>query len=423
MEITSLIQTYKENGIFFTKEQKNRYIQKLKQIIELEENKFRDSYLVRPDVYSHGQIKRKIITDYGAIWVYVYRYYKWVAKIDNYGEVNGRKKDVFYSDFFTNLVSKGKNIVNNLKEKVVQLSLEVKQTESIARLLGKVISASSINLILRELEINSNLTVQDFSSLAKDQDTIYMAVDDAFNKVRYGTKTPISTCTRMMVLYLLDDKKKIVGKTNILEIKKIREIKNKPTVLAQIVLKTIQNVYKKKLKIVIFGDGAKWIKNLAKSLNAKYILDKYHLVKKASDLVSFKNNNSLNKKLFSINNQPKIYWILKDLLEKQSLFEVIFFMQSIQKNLKEFWKNNLYDSTRILKKINEIGKFIHYVKFNYEAIQNVYSNLNTGSNTESLMAHLIKKNTKFKRVIFSEKRFKNNLVIHHFVQDVNLFLI
>lgn len=28
-----------------------------------------------------------------------------------------------------------------------------------------------------------------------------------------------------MVLYLLNDKKKIVGKTNILEIKKIREIK------------------------------------------------------------------------------------------------------------------------------------------------------------------------------------------------------
>lgn len=67
--------------------------------------------------------------------------------------------------------------------------------------------------------MNSNLVMQDFSKLAKNQDTIYMAVDGAFSKLRYETKTPISTCSRMMVLYLLNDKKKIVGKTNILEIK------------------------------------------------------------------------------------------------------------------------------------------------------------------------------------------------------------
>lgn len=98
-------------------------------------------------------------------------------------------------------------------------------------------------------------------------------------------------------------------------------------------------------------------------------------------------------------------------------------MKNIQKILKEFLTKNIEDSTRIFKKINEISKFIHYIKFNYKAIQNVYSNINIGSNTESLVAHLIKKNTKFKRIIFSEERFKNNLAIHHLVNNVNLFLI
>ncbi|VEU66797.1 Uncharacterised protein (plasmid) [Mesomycoplasma conjunctivae] len=52
MEITSLIQTYKENGIFFYKRTKNRYIQKLKQIIELEKTNL-ETHIQLGQMFTH----------------------------------------------------------------------------------------------------------------------------------------------------------------------------------------------------------------------------------------------------------------------------------------------------------------------------------------------------------------------------------
>lgn len=66
-------------------------------------------------------------------------------------------------------------------------TLIICETNSIAKLFGKVISVSSINLILKKLEMNSNLVMQDFSKLAKTN-AIYMAFDNAFNKLRYELK-------------------------------------------------------------------------------------------------------------------------------------------------------------------------------------------------------------------------------------------
>lgn len=405
--------------MLYTSEEKTILINNLIEKIKAEDQKFLEKIKQTHDHGFHSRIKRKLKTEYGKIEVEVNRYWKKVSVGDENGEVIARKRKVFYCDAFSNLVKKGKTITNSLIEKIINFCYEVKYGSSISRMFDKVVSVASVNLILKKIDTTGCL--ENFQELSNGQNYINLAVDDSFHRVVENKKT-YKVKNRMLVLYLGKKDGKVYGKTNILEVRKINSAGFNIEQLAQIVKDIISEVYNKNLKIIVYGDGAKWIKTLSKKLDGIYILDKFHLLKKLSDLVSLKNNNSLNRFLFE-QKFPKLYQKLLDYFEQNQSDRVVLELRQIIKYLKIESEKHPLLFTKIRQKIEEAGQFLRYVISNLEAINQLFSFKTASSYTESFVASLIKFNTKIKYSTFSFDRYFNNLSLHHQKNRTNLVLV
>ncbi|MDW2835855.1 hypothetical protein R7U59_03190 [Mesomycoplasma ovipneumoniae] len=405
--------------MLYTSEEKTILINNLIEKIKAEDEKFLEKVKQTPDQGFHSKIKRKLKTEYGKIEIEVNRYWKKISIGDENGEVIGSKRKVFYCDTFASLVKKGKRITNSLIKKIINFCYEMKYGSSISRMFDKVVSVSSVNLILKNIDTTSNL--ENFQELSAGQNYINLAVDDSFHRI-FENKKIYKVKNRMLVLYLGKKDGKVYGKTNILEVRKINSLGFSIDELAQIVKDIISQVYKKNLKIIVYGDGAKWIRNLSKKLDAIYILDKFHLIKKLSDLVSLKNNNSLNRFLFE-QKFPKLYQKLLNYFEQNQSDKVVFELRQIIKYLQTILEKHHLLFTKIRQKIEEVGQFLRYVISNLEAINQLFSFKSASSYTESFVANLIKFNTKIKYSTFSFGRYFNNLNLHHQKNKTNLVLV
>ncbi|MDO6829442.1 Mbov_0401 family ICE element transposase-like protein [Mesomycoplasma ovipneumoniae] len=405
--------------MLYTSEEKTILINNLIEKIKAEDKKFLEKVKQTPDQGFHSRIKRKLKTEYGKIEIEVNRYWKKISIGDENGEVIGRKRKVFYCDTFSNLVKKGKTITNSLIKKIINFCYEVKYGSSISRMFEKVVSVGSVNLILKRLNVDNE--IYNFKTLASNQNYINLAVDDSFHRIVENRKT-YKVKNRMLVLYLGKKDGKVFGKTNILEVRKINSAGFSIEQLAQIVKDIISEVYNKNLKIIVYGDGAKWIRNLSKKLDAIYILDKFHLIKKLSDLVSLKNNNSLNRFLFE-QKFPQLYQKLLDYFEQNQSDKVVLELRQIIKYLAVVLGKYPLLFSKIKQKIEEVGQFLRYVISNIEAVNQLFSFKNATSFTESFVASLIKFNTKIKYSTFSFDRYFNNLSLHHQKNRTNLVLV
>ncbi|WP_404924384.1 Mbov_0401 family ICE element transposase-like protein [Mesomycoplasma hyopneumoniae] len=405
--------------MFYTAEEKVTLINNLIEKIKAEDAKFLEKVKQTQGQGFHSKIKRKLKTEYGKIEVEVNRYWKKVSIGDENGEVIGRKRKVFYCDAFSDLVKKGKTITNSLIKKIINLCYEVKYGSAISRIFNKVVSVGSVNFILKKADTTSYL--ENFHSLSVNQNYINLAIDDSFHRIVENRKI-YKVKNRMLVLYLGKQNGKVYGKTNILEVRKINSAGFSIDQLAKIVKDILRDVYRKNLKIIVYGDGAKWIKTLSKKLGGIYILDKFHLLKKLSDLVSLKNNNSLNRFLFS-QKFPKLYQKLLKYFEENQSNKVVLELRQIIKYLEITLEKNLWLFSKITQKIEEVGEFLRYVFSNMEAINQLFLFKNASSYTESFVASLVKFNTKIKYSTFSFDRYFNNLSLHHQKTRANLVLV
>ncbi|MDW2931277.1 Mbov_0401 family ICE element transposase-like protein [Mesomycoplasma ovipneumoniae] len=407
------------NPAFYNNEEKSILLENLIKKIEEEDKKFLEKISQIKGQGLHSKIKRKLKTEYGKIEIEVNRYWKQISIGDENGEVIAQKKVIFYSDFFKELVQKGKTITNSLIEKIIGLCYEVKYGSSLSRIFGKVISVGSVNLILKRLNVDNE--IYNFKTLASNQNYINLAVDDSFHRI-FENKKIYKVKNRMLVLYLGKQNGKVYGKTNILEVRKIGNKTQNIYELAAKIKEIILQIYGKKLDIVVYGDGAPWIKTLSKHLGAIYILDKFHLLKKLSDLVSLKNNNSLNHFLFA-QKYPKLYQKLLNYFEKKQSNDVVLELRQIMKYLKIESEKHVLLFSKISQKIEEVGEFLRYVISNMEAINQLFSFENASSYTESFVANLVKFNIKIKYSSFSFDRYFNNLKLNHLFKNTNLILI
>ncbi|MDW2835826.1 hypothetical protein R7U59_03020 [Mesomycoplasma ovipneumoniae] len=405
--------------MLYTSEEKTILINSLIEKIKAEDKKFLEKVKQTHDQGFHSRIKRKLKTEYGKIEIEVNRYWKKVSIGDENGEVIGKKRKVFYCDAFSNLVKKGSTITNSLIKKIINFCCEVKYGSAISRMFEKVVSVGSVNLILKRLNVDNE--IYNFKTLASNQNYINLAVDDSFHRIVENRKT-YKVKNRMLVLYLGKKDGKVFGKTNILEVRKINSAGFSIEQLAQIVKDVISEVYNKNLKIIVYGDGAKWIRNLSKTLDGIYILDKFHLIKKLSDLVSLKNNNSLNRFLFE-QKFPKLYQRLLNFFEQNQSDKVVFELRQIIKYLQVVLGKYPLLFSKIKQKIEEAGQFLRYVISNLEAIKQLFSFKSASSYTESFVANLIKFNTKIKYSTFSFDRYFTNLSLHHQKNRTNLVLV
>ncbi|NYN91724.1 Mbov_0401 family ICE element transposase-like protein [Mesomycoplasma hyopneumoniae] len=405
--------------MLYTQKEKEIFTNYLLRQIKKEDKEYIKEIIKIPNQGLHSKIKRKLKTEYGKIEVSVNRYWKKISVGDENGEVIGSKRKIFYSKFFENLVQKGRTITNSLIKKVFNLSYEVKYGTGISRIFNKIISTSSVNLLLRTT--NSNPKLLDFKNLALKYDNIHLAVDDCFHKIIENKKV-LKIKNRMLVLYLGKENGKVFGKTNILEIRKTGQKGQNIYQLAQKIKEKIFEIYGKNLKPIIYGDGAFWIKNLSKALNGIYILDKFHLLKKLSDLFSLKNNNSLNRFLFK-ENYPQLYQKLLALFQEHQTDKVVENLFKIIRYLEVFLEKNIWLFSKIREKIEQISEFRHYIIRNFRAVNQLFTYKNFGSYTEAFVAGLVKFNIKIKYSTYSFPRFFNNLQFHHLRTGTNLCLI
>ncbi|UUM20016.1 hypothetical protein NPA11_01080 [Mycoplasma sp. 1578d] len=165
-------------------------------------------------------------------------------------------------------------------------------------------------------------------------------------------------------------------------------------------------------QIVVYGDGAKFIKRLAKAFNAKYILDKFHLLRKLFLLCGFNKYNTENKRLFIdylVQNSTTLFAKIRDLLLNNQAQEALFLLEN------EF--ENRWNSLSKLKQ-NQYMDFIKYIKNNRQFI----IHYNIGSHTESLICHQIKKNGTKKFTTYGIETFKKILIFNLNERENLLFI-
>ena len=230
-------------------------------------------------------------------------------------------------------------------------------------------------------------------------DYVYIEVDDCFGKIRNNKWAISKWKNRMIVIHNGKDKNGNYNKTILLESKAISSKNISIEELANIILSKIIELYQYK-KLIVIGDGAKWMKHLSKLLNAEFVLDNFHWKKKAQDTLGYQKYKTNNKIIFSkyegIYNKS-IYKIVVELIENCSFDSAIQFLNNFIDNFSnEFSKS----------KMNEIRKLVRYLKSNKSGLIHFNEDWYIGSRTEAFIATWIKRRTKAKNSLFGFDTFK-----------------
>ena len=138
-----------------------------------------------------------------------------------------------------------------------------------------------------------------------------------------------------------------------------------------------------KKKIIICGDGAKWIKEISEILGCDYVLDKFHLFQKLYLCFPYKKSS---KKLFNLYQKAKEYYDSKNI---EALLN--FLIENIDSNINKSLK---------------IKEAIRYIKNNYKGIKNHYEEWYRGCNAESAVSHLIKSIKGYGAKLYSKNSFE-----------------
>lgn len=234
------------------------------------------------------------------------------------------------------------------------------------------------------------------------KNTIYISMDDTYFKAKNEKNHITKIKARMINFFLLDENKKPICKNHLII---LSSPKNNWTIdaLVRKILFIIRFFYSNKLKIIISGDGAKWIRSLANRLKAKYILCKYHLKSKFN--VIFNNSNQLKYELNQL--YQKINVNLKDLIiDNLRNNNYRFILNFIINNWNDIY--NAFDE----KRAKLLYEFTNYIKSNLKGLEEITKDdlIYYGNTAESYVSHLIKSRINQDYSIFSLKTIIQKIV-------------
>ncbi|MEA4162630.1 Mbov_0401 family ICE element transposase-like protein [Mycoplasma sp. 4404] len=337
--------------------------------------------------FVHSKVRRKLITEFGILEVFITKYYKFV---------NGKKiVSQFENDYLRE--NKRQRVSIQLKEKIVNQYLREFSAKNIVEYFKNTFSKGSVFLTIKKLRNQIKPVIH--KELAKDKEVVYINADDSFLKTRIQKRTIETQNIRSIMLHLgKDENSKILGKHSILEITPAIGKKNakKDMKSWSIYIKDkIKEVYgKDNMKILVSGDGAKWIKSLAQHLNADYIIDHYHLMKKGYETL-FCNTKTYKRNLDELRPIEKIlninfYKTYKQYTDKFELDKSLELVKQIQK----------YNHLLSERKQKELRSLAIYLKNNSIAT-NKDNKYYIGSHAETWISHVVKRYTTRKFTIFS----------------------
>ncbi len=148
-------------------------------------------------------------------------------------------------------------------------------------------------------------------------------------------------------------------------------------------------------QLFVCGDGAGWIKNIAKDLNALFILDKFHLFQVLRKCFSYRKKGTANYHIYNFLTQ-----VIKN---DHDINSAIIVLQDLLKNTT-YWQNE-YDKENVREALN-------YIKNNYSGID-IWKrkDICTGCYAESNISHLIKSVKGYGAKIYNVKTFTNLLYL------------
>ncbi|KDE43055.1 hypothetical protein NPL1_01910 [Metamycoplasma hyosynoviae] len=318
-------------------------------------------------------ITRKIVLPTDVVYIQTRRYYR-IA--------NG---NIEYYNVLQSLFNlKFKNIIDDTKTVIKQDVLSGVSYRMIAKKYG--ISKSMAQSIFAEnfenIKYRDNFCSYKSCTEGKN---IYIAADDTFFKIKGIKNIHKKIKARMFNFFTLNDNKKPENKNHLVFLIEDNKMCKKDKFVLEI-SNILKNFYGNYDNIIFTGDGADWIKQLAKTFNASYILCKYHLHSRYNAI--FNNSKGTKKAINQIKQTIGIdlkQLISKSLREEDYLF-IIDFTTNNWNAISPFFGEN---------KQKLLWEFIYYIKNNLKGLEISKNDpMYYGNVCESYVSHLVKAQVK-----------------------------
>lgn len=321
--------------------------------------------------------KRTVLTEYGVL-TYSRRIYK--------NKYNG---NIFVpTDIYVGIKPYSR-IINEIKNIIINKIGQKKSYKNIQDEFNIYISKTTISNIFKNIKVKEILPQEKIK--VKDNEYIYINVDDCF--VPVWNKNKKRKLQKIRSISYNTGKKQISKNRNKLLNKKYNFMfnykfthdfyQNNPTV--ESTWKGLIKYYDfYNPKLVVAGDGAGWIKNLAKYLGAYYVFDKYHAI-------------SYLKKAYNL--ESKWRTIISN-IEKINNYKI---------SLNYFCNGQYNELIEFLTKTKVNKEILKIFKNNKQGIINQSASWNIGCSAESDIFHLVKSQTKGAKT-YNYKTLNNMLI-------------
>ncbi|AWX69424.1 Mbov_0401 family ICE element transposase-like protein [[Mycoplasma] anseris] len=353
----------------------------------------------------HSYVIRKIKIRQGVLNVKLTKYKKFI---------NGRYKTYIFNDFYLLHNNFNKQIDANY---INQITSEYLNGASYRQLENKY--KVSRTTILNYIKNNINKVSAPYSNLKKynnlkNGDVLYISVDDTYLKYKQGRNTVRKTKCRVANFWMRNKKGQMIN-TNHLILFYHSKYLIKTSIYASEINNVIYHFYKQNLKIIILGDGAKWIKKLANLLGAKNILCRFHLYAKLR--VIFNNSTETKKDLISLYNDTGIHL-------RQTIYQYLhdYKIKEIVKLISQNY--NLIFHYLGENKAKLLHNFSIYLNRNRLGILEIKDDneIYNGNNAEPFISHLIKRKTKHSWSIYSINNVVNLILNDYAITNYPLYI-
>ncbi|WP_342274909.1 Mbov_0401 family ICE element transposase-like protein [Spiroplasma endosymbiont of Cantharis lateralis] len=330
-----------------------------------------------------NNIKRTQITEFGDV---TFKHTKYKNK--NTG------KYAFLVDPFLQ-IQKYSRVVYDLKMKIINSFEGGERQKDIIRFFKNAnFNRQTVSNILQS--INSQDLAKHIENnnkvIESDNDIVYIDIDDCWSTIRNKYKKE-EIRIRVAVAYETRERnnKKYELKNKRAFVKTFSKGKKCDTHdYSKYLLQMLETNYGdlSKKQIILCGDGANWIKEIADYIGAEYILDKFHLFQKIYRCFAYKKSSKSK-------NSDR----LKDLYQKT----IEYYSENKINELVQFLTTCL-DMEKL--NIQRIKEAIRYITNNRKGIENHFKSWNNGCHAEAAVSHLIKSTKGYGAKIYSKNNFE-----------------
>ncbi|WP_338955873.1 Mbov_0401 family ICE element transposase-like protein [Spiroplasma endosymbiont of Polydrusus cervinus] len=366
--------------------------------------------------YKVKEIKPKTLITMGGKIIFKRR------KLYKINTETGKEEYIFLLDKLLE-IEKWQRIDNSVKEKILSFIGKKKTYQDILDTMEYVkLCIKTVSNIMKNAKTNKEYYFNKTDKKIKIPHTLYIQVDGTYlkmwNENKKG-KEKIKKHSIFSTVHTGFDKTKstkkrpvIANKLGVIELDNIPEYIKKNSKLTNFVNKLlilITSYYdiNDNIEIMVLGDGAPWIKNIAKLIQeyfpknkVHYTIDKFHLTSRFKKLYPYQSKNKQNKETYHK--------------------AVDYFFNAKYEELLECLEN----STSFIKevKMKFLKEIIRLIKNNEEGVRNQTLWNNIGCHIEGDISHYCK-GVLVKKATYHGKTLKNklNTSMINFKNKINLF--